>query len=644
VELTEAPRFSPLSLPPDHARCDILNEQTTTYERARLYPQSSPLRQRVELSGFWDFRFDPDDAGRSAGWTDSLSGYRPIAVPASWNDQFEGWRDYLGPAWYQTRFDLPWGWQGQRVRLRFGSVNYLAEVWLNGVPLGSHEGGHLPFEFDVAPHVRSEGNLLVVRVEGALAPDRVPPGNIPPDPRDVPHQNYPDTSFDFFPFCGIQRPVLLYATHHNAISDLTVVTDIEDRDGLVRVRVERTVGESATARFAIRGSGAEVREEAEASGETVEAELRMPDAALWDVGSPNLYELTVELARGGEIFDRYSLPVGIRTVSVEGDALLLNGRPVELKGFGRHEDFPVTGRGFVPAVMAKDYALMEWIGANSFRTSHYPYSEEEMYLADRLGFLVIDETPAVGLFFGENGLERRLSLCRQMTKELIGRDKNHPGVIMWSLANEPMSTRPGHKEFFREIYDLAKSQDPTRPATVVGRPAVNQDYFEFCDVACVNRYYGWYTELGRLEEGCAVLSAELDELHERYSKPFLLTEFGADAIPGCHAQPPEMFSEEYQAEMLAGYIEVVESKPYVVGQHVWNLCDFKTGQGVRRAGGINLKGVFTRDRRPKMAAHRLRKLWGHRLAPAQRSGRDERAENTSSDVGEALPDGGSGSR
>lgn len=590
----------------------MIEQQISTSERARLYPRMNLFRQRMDLSGFWDFRFDPDDKGRSGGWIGGFDGHRPIAVPASWNDQFERGRDYLGASLVPEPLRLLWGWQERRVRLRFGSVNYLAEAWLNGVLLGHHEGGHLPFEFDVTPHVRTENNVLVVRVEGELAPDRVPPGNIPHDSLAVPHESYPDTSFDFFPFCGIHRPVLLYATPPEAISDLAVTTSIDGEAGVVRVRADCATTE-ATVRLSLRNSDTQIREEAHLSGGTVEAELRVRNPALWAPGSPNLYELTAELVRNGQIFDRYSLPIGIRTISVEGDALLLNGEQIKLTGFGCHEDFPVTGRSTPPAVITKDYALMEWVGANSFRTSHYPYSDEMMDLADRLGFLVIDETPAVGLFFQEKGLERRLALCRQYTGELISRDKNHPGVIMWSLANEPMSTRAGHKEFFRELYDLAKSQDPTRPVTVVSRPGVEETSFSFCDVACVNRYYGWYTELGRLEEGCAVLSAELDELHRQYPKPFVLAEFGADAVPGCHAQPPEMFTEEYQAEMLGSYIEVLNSKPYVVGQHVWNLCDFKTGQRVRRVGGMNLKGVFTRDRRPKLAAHRLRELWRTRI-------------------------------
>ena len=114
-----------------------------------LFPKTNAYRQFIDLSGYWDFCVDPKAVGVSEGWGEGLEGTRPIAVPASWNDQFEDWRDYLGDGWYQTRFDLPWGWEQQRVFVRFGSVNYLAEVWLNGHRLGEHEGGHLPFEFDI---------------------------------------------------------------------------------------------------------------------------------------------------------------------------------------------------------------------------------------------------------------------------------------------------------------------------------------------------------------------------------------------------------------------------------------------------------------------------------------------------------------
>jgi beta-glucuronidase len=575
-----------------------------------LFPRSNPFRQAVALPAFWDFRFDADDAGLQSDWMHGFTGARPIAVPASWNEQFAEDRENLGPAWYQLTFDRPRGFEDQAVFLRFGSVNYLADAWLNGTHLGQHEGGHLPFEFDISERIQPEGNLLVVRVDGRLAPDRVPPGNIPFDPVDAfANVNYPNTSFDFFPYCGIHRPVYLYSTPHSAIRDIEVITNIDGTTGLVLIDIATRMSNGLTARFTITGHGSDLVANAPVEADAAQANIAVPAAALWAPGTPHLYTLIVELLDGEQFLDRYHLRIGIRTIKVEGDQLLLNGSPIHLVGFGRHEDFPLAGRGLFPPAIIKDYALMQWVGANSFRTTHYPYSEEMMDLADELGFLVIDETPAVGLFFQEEGLERRLELCRQYTRELIERDRNHPSVIMWSLANEPQSRRPAAKPFFHNLYELAKSLDSTRPVTVVSCFGVEEESFEFLDVVCMNRYFGWYTQSGQIKAGISMLAAELEALHERFPKPLIMTEFGADTIPGHHAQPPEMFSEEYQCQFLEEYIQALNRYPFVVGQHVWNLCDFKTGQAVHRMGSMNYKGVFTRDRRPKLAAHLLRQLW-----------------------------------
>lgn len=588
-----------------------------------LYPQVSSTRQMIDLSGFWRIRFDPEDEG---GFESGFDGGEVIAVPASWNDQINERRDYLGAAWYQTRFALPWGWRGQRIFARFNSVNYLAEVWLNGQRLGAHEGGHLPFVFDITDRALDEDNLLVVRVDGLMAPDRVPPGSLAGQPGiSFGRADYPDTNFDFFPYCGIQRPVLLYTTPQDAITDVTVITDINGTDGIVNLKAAHSASTPLVTRFVLRGHGIDQAVESA----TGEASLTVNNAALWSPESPNLYQLRVELRRDGAVVDGYSLEIGIRTIAVEGDQLLLNGEPIKLLGFGRHEDFPVVGKGLLPALIVKDYGLLRWIGANSFRTTHYPYSEQMVQLADQLGYLIIDETPAVGLFFTEPGLEKRNALCKQYIRELIDRDKNHPSVIMWSLANEPHTAEPEARQTyysqdftvvehssraaavqaFKEQAELARALDPTRPVTLVSHEGATEESFAFVDVVSLNRYNGWYTESGQIEVGVQRLSREIDLIHQRYGKPFILTEFGTDTIPGHHAEPPEMFSEEYQVEFLSQYIAMLNSKPFVVGQHIWNLCDFKTSQGVIRMGSYNYKGVFTRDRRPKLAAHRVRKLW-----------------------------------
>ena len=196
-----------------------------------------------------------------------------------------------------------------------------------------------------------------------------------------------------------------------------------------------------------------------------------------------------------------------------------------------------------------------------------------------------------------------------MTRELVQRDKSHPSVVAWSLANEPHSRRLEARAFFAELIALARELDPTRLVTLVSYVGHDETSFELCDFLCVNRYNGWYTESGRIADGMKLLSADLDRIHERYQKPLVLSEFGADAVAGMHAEPSEMFTEEYQSEMIASIVEVLRQKPYVAGEHVWNLCDFKTGQAIHRVGGINHKGVFTRDRRPKQAARVLRELW-----------------------------------
>ncbi len=565
-----------------------------------LYPQRNEYRQYIDLSGFWDFRFDPDDKGVGENWTKGFNNGCPIAVPASWNDQFADNRDFLGPAWYQLKFKKPWDWDSKKTMIRFGSVNYLSDVWLNGEVVGHHEGGHLPFEYEISDKIISGDNLLVVRVDGRLSDNHVPPRGRP--------MNYPQSNFDFYPFCGIHRPVILYAIPIEGLRDITVKTAITDTKGVLDVTIETIGLTGAYVKLYLKGFGSEITTTSIIDQPILEINLEVKEAKFWNTETPNLYDLTVDVVNENAIIDSYSLKVGIRTIEVNGEELLLNGKPVYLTGFGRHEDFPITGRGLVPAVIIKDYSLMSWIGANSFRTSHYPYSEQMMDLADRLGFLVIDEIPAVGLTFRKDVIDRQLELCDQYIEELIKRDKNHPSVIMWSLANEPHNSLKSG-EFFRKLYDKTKVLDNTRPVTIVNMMGVKDKAFEFCDVLCINRYYGWYLQPGNIEEACEILSKEMDKLYEKHRKPIILSEFGADTIPGWHSQPPEMFSEEYQAEFIKKYIEVCRGKSYVVGEHVWNMCDFKTSQGITRMGAINYKGVFTRDRRPKMAAHLLRKLW-----------------------------------
>jgi putative sterol carrier protein len=224
---------------------------------------------------------------------------------------------------------------------------------------------------------------------------------------------------------------------------------------------------------------------------------------------------------------------------------------------------------------------------------------------------------------------------------------------MWSVANEPFPpnmmrrfTGGGDEgdaktalgtAFFEKLFDRTRALDPTRPATLVGVMGGPVEWLALSDVVCINRYWGWYMRGGEIEAGAEMLAQELDALHEQLGKPIIVTEFGADTIAGAHSDPPEMWTEEYQTEFLRAYLDVAAERPYVAGMHVWNFADFKTAQGSARAGGLNMKGVFTRERRPKMAAHMLRARWTAQQAAAASQPAQEEPEPADS-TAQALLD------
>jgi beta-glucuronidase len=583
-----------------------------------LYPQQNVFRNKLDVSGIWDFQIDPDHVGEQNGWYNGLENPRPIAVPGSWNEQYEDIFNYLGLAWYVKATYIPQNWRGQRVFLRVGSACYFGTVYVNGVRVSSHEGGHLPFAFEITEHIRWETeNIIAISVENELKPTRVPAGNM--NTALGPIASFPRTTYDFFPFAGIHRPVVLYSVPQTSIEDVTVVTEIDGADGIVKVTARLNAAISAQGSVELKSGDTDITARLNFQDGIAEANITVPNAYFWSDKTPYLYDLTIHTDQ-----DHYMLKVGIRTIAVQGGQILLNGQPVQMNGFGRHEDFFASGKGLNLPLMIKDYQLMRWTGANSYRTSHYPYSEEEMQLADRQGFLIIDEIPAVSLQFeNDENVAARLRMCLQQLDELIARDKNHSSVVMWSVANEPMTPRlnPGApsdpndpaaakgKVFLDTLLRRARELDSTRLVTLATLGGAPTSWMEQCDVVSMNRYWGWYVLGGELDKALVALERELDSTWETWHKPIIMTEFGADTMAGMHGHPNVMWTEEYQAEYIRGHLGVAARKEYIAGMQVWNFADFAAVQGIMRVGGLNMKGVFTRARTPKMAAHVLREFW-----------------------------------
>jgi beta-glucuronidase len=562
-----------------------------------LRPRETPTRERRPLSGLWRFRLEGEP------------GWREAPVPASYNDLFAdaAVRDHVGDAWYETTARVP---VGERTVLRFDAATHRATVWVDGEQVAEHEGGYTPFEADITALLTpGEPVRITVRVNNELHWHTIPPGVVEDTP-DGRRQRY---FHDFFNYAGLHRPVWLYTTPRAFVRDITVVTGLDsvryavDADGDVRVVLRDAEGAEVA-----RGSGAD-------------GELSVPEPRLWRPGEGYLYELTAELWDGSALVDSYPLPVGLRTVEVRGTQFLINGEPFSFRGFGRHEDAPVRGKAHDDAHMVHDFALMDWIGANSFRTSHYPYAEEVLEYADRRGVVVIDETAAVGLntglgLLGDDRFETYSDATigpatqathREAIAELIARDKNHPCVVMWSIANEPESQTDAARSYFEPLAAETRRLDPTRPiafANMILAPPEKDTMTDLFDVVMVNRYYGWYADPGDLAAAERHLEEELRAWEAKHGKPIIVSEYGADAVAGLHGLEPMTWTEDYQAQVLEMNHRVFDRVEAVIGEHVWNFADFATGPGVHRVDG-NRKGVFTRDRRPKAAAHLLRRRW-----------------------------------
>lgn len=589
-----------------------------------LYPRNSATRRVLSMDGIWNFKFDYKNQGDKDNWKDGLEDTIRIPVPSSFNDFFvdKDSREYAGDIWYETRLYVPSEWAGMDLDIRFDAATHFATVYVNGKEITKHKGGFLPFNANVNEVVKfDEENTLVVKLNNELSRETLPVGDT------ITLENgkkMVKPFFDFFNYAGLQRSVRLVATPKESIVDYTVNHILDGNDAKVEYKVE-TSGLSQVYVSLYDEDG-----ELVASAEGKEGSLFVENTKLWNVLDAYLYTIKLEIKNGDKVIDEYKEEIGIRTVSVKGTKLYINDKPVYLKGFGKHEDSDVVGRGFNMGMMKRDFELMKWIGANSFRTSHYPYSEEIYQMADREGFVIFDETPAVGLFesimnfldasqgskvkFFDNPAvhEETKAHHLQVIRDLIERDKNHASVCAWSLLNEPDSTTDSAVSYFEALFELTHELDvqkrPRTFANIMMAPAGVCKCSHLCDIISLNRYYGWYTmggyEMSNAENG---FMKEV-EAWGKYNKPVVFTEYGADTYAGEHKLPSVQWSEEYQVDYLEMQHRVFDSFDFIVGEQVWNFADFQTTEGIMRVNG-NKKGIFTRNRQPKLAAYQLKKRW-----------------------------------
>lgn len=515
----------------------------------------------------------------------------PMTVPGDWNSQKEMFLYYEGAMWYRRKFDLV-PEPGSRYFIHFGAVNYEARVFLNGVELGVHEGGFTPFNYELTGVLGRE-NSLVVRAD---------------DSRKV--SNVPTVDFDWWNYGGITRDVLLVKVPETFIRDYSLALDpaVPGRiNGYVQLDGKKAEQEIALEIDELRVN-LKLRSNASGRADFSIQMKKRNGLQLWCPENPKLYSVVIS-SETDKIEDR----IGFRTISTEGTKILLNGKPVFLKGVAIHEENVGDNPGRVRnAGEARELLeLAKEMNCNFVRLAHYPHNEMMVRQAEEMGLMVWDEIPCYWKIDWKN--PSTYACAEQQLEEMISRDKNRAGVIIWSVANEtPIGA--DRMEFLKKLIARTREMDGTRlvsaallpSKTVDNVKAVDDPLGEYVDILSYNFYLGWYN--GRPELG--------DTLRWSYSveKPVVITEFGGGALYGFHGEKYQYFTEEYLVDIYKANLKMFAGVPQISGLDPWVLKDFRSPK--RPLGGIqdffNRKGLVSEKGEKKQAYYIMQEYYRNR--------------------------------
>jgi len=516
-----------------------------------------------------------------------------LRVPGDWNTQRPDLYYYEGTVWYRRTFEAPTLAAGQRAFLRFGAVNYEAHIYLNGRKVGSHVGGFTPFSFEIGALLQPGRNSLVVKVDNRRH-----------------REDVPTLATDWWNYGGITRSVRLVVTPATFVADHRLALESESTHTISGwVQLDGPAAAHAPVEIALPELGEKISATTDAAGR---AAFRFTPRTLelWSPESPRLYEVRV---RSGE--SALTERVGFRTVRTRGKEILVNGRPVFLRGICLHEEFPLAGGGRI-TTPEQARQLLLWakeLNCNFVRLAHYPHSEAATRLADELGLLVWSEVPVYWTIDWQN--PATFANARAQLLANVARDANRASIIIWSLANEtPVS--PARTSFLARLATEVRALDNTRLlSAAMERHAtktepdvsiVEDPLAEHVDIVAFNQYTGWYDGL---PEKCDRVSWRIP-----YDKPVFVSEFGADARLGRHGPPGERWTEEFQADLYRRTLPMLERIEGLAGFSPWILIDFRSPRRVLPGvqDGFNRKGLLSSDGQPKQAYFILRDYYAQK--------------------------------
>jgi len=576
--------------------------------------QNEPGRQGISLNGTWRVLIDPylsgyyDFHGKLLGEKGiganrapkSLSDHEEngipdnsptLTVPGDWNTQRPDLYYYESAVWYKRQFDFQ-AKPGRRQFLWFGAANYHAVVFLNGKQIGEHEGGFTPFQFEVTGKLQPRGNALIVMVDASRHADAVP-----------------QTMSDWWNYGGLTRSVRVLDVPETFVEDYTL--QLEKGSTARLMFSARLNGPQPAQHVTVKIPEAGVAVSLDTSADGTGRVAFPANVTLWSPERPKLYDVSIEL--GSEtIADR----IGFRTIATSGQQILLNGKPVFIRGAAIHSEAPFrTGR-----VYSADEArtLLGWakeLVCNFVRLAHYAHDESMARMADEMGLLVWEEIPVYWAIQWENpatyaNAERQLA-------DTISRDKNRASVIFWSVANEtPLGD--ARLKFLSSLANKARELDPTRLVTAAtlthetttDHIAIDDPLGQYLDVLGINEYIGWYD--GPPEK--------LDRVQwaTPYNKPVVVSEFGAGAVAGNHGDERTAWTEENMAMIYRKQVAMFKRIPFLQGTSAWVLMDFRSPRRLtpQIQDGFNRKGLFSPQGQKKLAFYVLRDFYREKAAQA----------------------------
>jgi beta-glucuronidase len=586
----------------------VTSKMESTQEPMRPTPKISTLVIRpvnfLSLDGDWRFAVDAKQKGEAQAWFAPEyddSAWQTVAVPHTWN-VMPKYSQYNGLAWYRYQFTLPKNLEALHLRLRFQAVFYLAQVWINGVPVGEHEGGYTPFEFEVSSLLKpGQENVIAVRVDNKINSVRIPA------------ELRAGWSYDWWNYGGIVRSVSLEATNPVYLSGQQIVavphltgTDQADSaeitssvilenvstnpfEGLVSFKIL----EEGTRQVVFDSGSREAVSLVPGQPFSLKLSATLSNPRLWHFDHPNLYLLAVLVEKDGQEVHRLESIFGIRSVELKNGQMLLNGESVRLVGVTRHADSPQFGLAESVQIMAADYEDIKALNEVLSRPVHYPQAEFILDYADRHGILLIPEIPAWQLSAQQMAMPKMQALVKQQLLEMITTQYNHPAIWAWSIGNEIESETSAGHNFVKEMIAYVKSLDATRPVGFASNRLYtnpNADATAYSDFVMMNQYWGGW---GGPKEN---LSASLDAIHAAWpEKMVIISEFGFEPNwnrlwgPATSTLTPEEYyfipdgtppdselADEQRRLLIREQMAVFRTKPFVAGAIFWTYQDYRT--------------------------------------------------------------------